>query len=771
MKQINSKSYWDERFLSKDWEKYNGRVQSLFFAKVAYSAMPQFLKRDLARNSWVVTDIGCAQGDGTAYLAKQFPSCRFIGFDFSDEAIKLASETFYNCEFSVSDIYSEILPADVIFSSNTLEHLRFPDSLMKKMCGAASKYVIHLLPFEDHYNIDEHINTFSFDAFPIHMGSFYLEYYTVLNCGEIENTCWLGKQILLVYTNHNYRPEQTTLLDVYQNYGVGHYEQCVASLREELFQKDSEISAMKQAISDMTLKSEAEQQVGKAATERIQTLEAELQTNKETAMVLQNELQRQKQSFIERITTLERELQETINKKEEVIKLLESRLSESSNENAMQVAALENELQETKDKVEELIKQLEQEKQKYENLYAYSGNRDLELLKIKNSKSYQVYTKWFMRPMRYFYVLGKALLALDFATFGKELFRPVRSLYLKIKGKLQEKKRMAQIRTSLKNKRVIVFPPSIDWHMPLFQRPQQLAGSYSKKENTAVIYVTKAAQYDNVAFAEQINPNLWLINERYLEQIPELLKEASEVILSIHWTLFKHYKDIIKPHKVIYEYIDELEIFYGYGPEMEKDHLTFMKESDVTVCTATKLYNQAAGLATNPILSPNAGDYEFFSKTDSYEINPLIKDVVASYKCVLGYYGALASWFDYDLIKKVASMHPDWLFVLVGVDYDGTIKKNGIEEIENIVYIPPQPYTELPSFLKAFDIATIPFIINEITLSTSPVKLFEYMAAGKPILASKMPECLKYESVKTYADVDEFCSFVENYIAMKSDDP
>lgn len=764
METVNSKAYWDERFASRDWEKFDGKGQSVFFAKVAFMAMPEFLKRDLSRNSWTVIDIGCAQGDGTAFLAKQFPECHFVGQDFSSEAIKLAASNYPNCEFEVADIYQDIRQADVIFSSNTLEHLKQPLGLMEKMCNSATKYAVHLLPFEDQEDIPEHINSFTFDAFPLRIGSFYLESYRVLDCREIKGTYWLGRQIMLVYTNQNYRPEKRTILDVHNNFGVGDYEQRVQDLKVEI----------EVVTKEKILKLENELLYTKnTAAEQIRLLENEKNQVSEQAKVLNEELQETKRRLQEQMCMMEEQKRRHTEEKE----MLEKELQENKGLTAEQVSKLELELQESRQKIEELTAQLDAEKAKYDNLYVYSGARDLEMITFKNSRSYRFYMKWMIKPIaavvKVCKKVGRVCKAL--ATFNgealkSELVAPVSRVYHRIKDASQKKKLLADLRQSLKGKTVVVMNPTIDWHMPLFQRPQQLAAAYSRMENIAVVYITKDVQYDHVGVAEQINPNLWIVNEHYVNELRGLMELAREVVLCITWTLNKHYVDLIKPDKLIYEYIDELEIFYGYGPEMEVDHLRFLQEADVTVCTATKLYDQAKDKAKNPILSPNAGDYDFFEKTKSYEINPLIKDVIKPYKCVLGYYGAVAEWFDYDLLKTVAERHPEWVFVLVGVNYDGSMDRSGILDYENIVYIPPQPYTELPSFLTGFDIATIPFVINEITLSTSPVKLFEYMASGKPILSSRMPECLKYESVKTYADADEFCQLVESLMALKSDD-
>lgn len=176
----------------------------------------------------------------------------------------------------------------------------------------------------------------------------------------------------------------------------------------------------------------------------------------------------------------------------------------------------------------------------------------------------------------------------------------------------------------------------------------------------------------------------------------------------------------------------------------------------MTVCTARALYEDAKPLAKRRLLSPNAGDYDFFHDNRYCTIEATLQEKIKPYECVLGYYGCLASWFDYDLVIEIARKKPEWCFVLVGYCFDGTISRLHEAAMENIIIYPAQPYKNLPPFVAAFDIQTIPFIINDITNATSPVKLFEYMATEKPILTSRMPECLQYKSVDTYKNEEDF---------------
>lgn len=339
-----------------------------------------------------------------------------------------------------------------------------------------------------------------------------------------------------------------------------------------------------------------------------------------------------------------------------------------------------------------------------------------------------------------------------------ELKRTARSLF------------MLKMRLHISHKKVMLIAPTIEWNMPMFQRPQQLACAYAKKKDMVVIYFTPNFMYDRIKIAEETRTNLFVFNPFYMNDLVKILSVAKETILTLAWPSNIDYVKRLLPQKVIYEYIDDLHIFHDYGPELVKMHESLLKNSDLTVCTATALYDQVKNIAKKAIISTNGGDYDFFSQRSSVELHPNILATVSQYDCVLGYYGALASWFDYDLVKQVAAQHPNWLWLLIGMDYDDSLGKAGLSEVSNILYVGVRPYKELPAYLGVFDIATIPFKLNEITQATSPVKLFEYMAAGKPILTPRMPECMKYDSVKTYRDASEFCAIVEQYRTIEKDD-
>lgn len=210
---INSEDYWEKRFSQGDWDKYDGGKQSVFFAKVAAENWPNFITDEFTHNKLTIRDIGCAEGDGTAYWAHSFPSCRFIGQDISRTAIDIASSKFSCCTFEIGDIYTSIGNADVIISSNTLEHLAMPDTVLCNMCRACKKYVILIVPFQDDSGILEHINYFDYNSFPLEIENCYLEAFRVVDCKPLNSPYWNGKQMVIVYTNRNYRPNGVLLGD------------------------------------------------------------------------------------------------------------------------------------------------------------------------------------------------------------------------------------------------------------------------------------------------------------------------------------------------------------------------------------------------------------------------------------------------------------------------------------------------------------------------------------------------------------------------------
>jgi glycosyltransferase involved in cell wall biosynthesis len=187
---------------------------------------------------------------------------------------------------------------------------------------------------------------------------------------------------------------------------------------------------------------------------------------------------------------------------------------------------------------------------------------------------------------------------------------------------------------------------------------------------------------------------------------------------------------------IVYDCMDEHSGFLNNTSSMLSHEEELMKSSDLVVATSRSLFDKSSSLAKQTALIPNACDFEHFNtRTKTNPLSHLGHPIV-------GYYGAIADWFDVGMIGEAAKARPDWQFVLIGHTFGADTSQ--LERIPNIHLLGEQPYTELPAYLQAFDVACIPFLINPLTKATNPVKFYEYLSAGKPIVAVELPELEPY---------------------------
>lgn len=321
----------------------------------------------------------------------------------------------------------------------------------------------------------------------------------------------------------------------------------------------------------------------------------------------------------------------------------------------------------------------------------------------------------------------------------------------------------------LKGQTVMVFTPSVEWNF-LFQRAQQMASCYAKQATVSVLFLTTQQHYDHFIAVKEISDGIFLVNASMASRIDAVTQQSKQVVSCVYNISSVDLLNCYHSDQIEYEYVDDLSVTVSQAESLEHKlqiHQKLLEEADLTVATAQKLYEEALPVSKKTILAPNAADYTFFSQ--KAEMHAKLRDIRSRYDCVLEYYGALASWFDYDLVYRVAERNPNWVWVLIGKKIDNDMERARIETLPNVVYIPAVPYPELPSYIAGSDILTIPFVLNNITESTSPVKLFEYMASKKPIITSDMNECRKYASVHIYHDADSFERLVRQSLEERHD--
>ena len=295
------------------------------------------------------------------------------------------------------------------------------------------------------------------------------------------------------------------------------------------------------------------------------------------------------------------------------------------------------------------------------------------------------------------------------------------------------------------SKGVVIFLLTIEWYIHLFQRPQQLAQAFARLGYTVI--------YDNSNQSrpgfEEIEPRLFLYNgpQEVLHHLPDPLVWA----ITYNWERASRYPE---GTRTVYDWIDEIDVFDGYDlNKLKRLHSLGLADAGMITASARSLLGRANEQRPDALYLPNAVEFEHFANWRvSSPAHPILERFLWEGRPIAGYYGAIARWLDYDLLTQVAAEREDWSFLLIGPPYDQSTKDRSLFTLPNVEWVTAQPYQDLPRWLQSFDVAMIPFVVNEITESTSPLKLFEYFAGGKPVVCSQMPEVVAFPEVRSYCD-------------------
>ena len=331
----------------------------------------------------------------------------------------------------------------------------------------------------------------------------------------------------------------------------------------------------------------------------------------------------------------------------------------------------------------------------------------------------------------------------------------------------------------------IICLPIIDWDFR-FQRPQQLLKQFALDGHRVFYICTRFDPSGATALAKELEKSVYDVRLPGPAHVNCYREEIGQRLLDHFVTSLEHFRDeygleeaiclVQLPFwaplalelrrrwgwRIVYDCMDEHAGFSTTNSTMLNHEGALIAGSDLVLATSRALYKKACDRARRTILLPNAADFEHFS---SRSADQPLSDMPTP---IVGYYGAISEWFDVEMIRNAAVARPDWQFVLIGDTFGANL--SSLKSLANIHLMGERPYASLPGYLHQFDVACIPFLRNRLTEATNPVKFYEYLSAGKPVVATDLPELEPYADyfypVRSSAD---FVPQVE--AALKEDSP
>jgi glycosyltransferase involved in cell wall biosynthesis len=213
---------------------------------------------------------------------------------------------------------------------------------------------------------------------------------------------------------------------------------------------------------------------------------------------------------------------------------------------------------------------------------------------------------------------------------------------------------------------------------------------------------------------------------------------------------------------VIYYCVDEYAAFTGVSSSsMAELEEQLLRRADLVIVSADRLYQTKAHLNPRTILVRHGVDFDHFRRAvePATVVPPEIADLP---RPVIGFFGLIADWVDLELMAHVAERFPQGSLVLLGRAMTDT---SALERLPNVHLLGRKPYEALPAYCKGFDVALMPFRINELTLNANPLKVREYLAAGLQVVSTAIPEVEVLGLCRIGRDRESFVREVEAALA------
>lgn len=328
----------------------------------------------------------------------------------------------------------------------------------------------------------------------------------------------------------------------------------------------------------------------------------------------------------------------------------------------------------------------------------------------------------------------------------------------------------AQNATSTASYDMVVFS-HLRWDF-VYQRPQHIITRMARKRK--VLFVEEPIQPDSSskhARISMVRDNIAVFQPHVnnVEEIADILSQHIDFHkLPMAWfysAAFLPLLDKLKFGKVIYDCMDELSLFKGADPGLVEKEEYLMNAADIVFTGGKSLFESKSSLHKKVYCFPSSVERTHFEKALNGIAVP--EDLKAIKGPIAGYCGVIDERIDLGLLGKIAAANPNISFVMIGPL--AKICDDDLPKQANLHYFGMRSYHTLPNYLKGMDIAIMPFARNESTRFISPTKTLEYMAAGKPIVSTRIHDVARdYAHCIHIADnADGFSAALQGIISRK----
>ena len=258
-------------------------------------------------------------------------------------------------------------------------------------------------------------------------------------------------------------------------------------------------------------------------------------------------------------------------------------------------------------------------------------------------------------------------------------------------------------------------------------------------------------------------------NKRFARSITKAINQLGfkDIILFNDNDIFRSFylKDLLKPAVSIYysrDYLLFVDYWKLHGVKLEPE---LIKKSDICVANSTYLANYCRQYNPDSYYVGQGCDLEIFANQRDV---PVPADVAGLPKPIIGYVGALQSIrLDLKLLEHIAREHQDWSIVLVGPE-DEQFKVSSLHSLKNVYFSGSKNPNTLPAYINSFDVCLNPQLINQVTIGNYPRKIDEYLAMGKPVVATRT-EAMSVFAEHTYLGIkDDYVQLIEKALTQDS---